>query len=418
MKTKHLTLIALLFVFAAATKAQTLTIKDDGLQFNRPAGKTGINQYESSKEDDTEFKGLYVKVGADFALQFQGLRADNALLGNNVNLPTANLNIDAQLADGLRVHLRTFLSSRRHNETWVKGGYLQIDKLDFVSEGFAKKIMDITTIAIGMNDINYGDTHFRRTDNAQAIYNPFVGNYIMDSWATEAFVEVTVQPKDFLVVLGLSNGNMDQSAEITYNNDASPRFYTKLGYDKQINEDLRVRLTGSFTTAPGSSNGGYLYGGDRAGSRYYLTDNVNDGKVDPGFYNMQAFMINPFVIYKGFEFFGVFEQTSGYVSDNADFNDKGKYTQLAAELLYRFGNQKQFYVGGRYNSVSGYADYTSGTSYSKGATSRYNVGAGWFFTDNVLTKLEYVNQSYDGTGSWDDPSQNFSGYVLEAVISF
>ena len=142
--------------------------------------------------------------------------------------------------------------------------------------------MDITTVAIGMNDINYGDTHFRRTDNAQAIYNPFVGNYIMDSWATEAFVEVTVQPKDFLVVLGVSNGNMDQSAEITYNNDASPRFYTKLGYDKQINEDLRLRLTGSFTTAPGSSNGGYLYGGDRAGSRYYLTDNVNDGKVDPG----------------------------------------------------------------------------------------------------------------------------------------
>ncbi|MGB0777315.1 MAG: hypothetical protein ACPGR7_04745 [Flavobacteriaceae bacterium] len=417
MKTKLLSILTVLGMIFGMS-AQTITTKDDGLQYNRPAGKDGLNVFETSKDDDTEFDGLKVKVGADFALQFQGLRADNANLGNNFNLPTANLNIDAQLADGMRVHLRTYLSSRHHNETWVKGGYLQIDKLDFVSPGFAEEIMKITTLKFGMDDINYGDAHFRRTDNAQAIYNPFVGNYIMDSFTTEAFAEVTLQPNDLLFVAGISNGNLNQTAKVTASDDASVRLYTKVGIDKQVFEDLRTRLTGSYTIAPGSANGGYLYGGDRAGSRYYLTDNFRDGRVNPGFTDMQAWVINPFIKYRGLEFFGIFEQTYGYAGDTSETNDPGKYTQIAGELLYRFGTNEKFYVGGRYNSVTGYGDYSSTATAQSGGTDRFNVGGGWFMTDNVLTKLEYVSQSYDGTGSWDDPSQNFQGFVLEAVISF
>ncbi|MDA8594949.1 hypothetical protein N9L20_00560 [Flavobacteriaceae bacterium] len=417
MKTKLLSILTVLGMIFGMT-AQTITTKDDGLQYNRPAGKEGVNVFETSKDDNTEFDGLKVKVGADFALQFQGLRADNANLGNNFNLPTANLNIDAQLADGMRVHLRTYLSSRHHNETWVKGGYLQIDKLDFVSPGFAEEIMKITTLKFGMDDINYGDAHFRRTDNAQAIYNPFVGNYIMDSFTTEAFAEVTLQPNDLLFVAGISNGNLNQTAKVTASDDASVRLYTKVGIDKQVSEDLRTRLTGSYTIAPGSANGGYLYGGDRAGSRYYLTDNFRDGRVNPGFTDMQAWVINPFIKYRGLEFFGIFEQTYGYAGDTSETNDPGKYTQIAGELLYRFGTNEKFYVGGRYNSVTGYGDYSSTATAQSGGTDRFNVGGGWFMTDNVLTKLEYVSQSYDGTGSWDDPSQNFQGFVLEAVISF
>lgn len=37
---------------------------------------------------------------------------------------------------------------------------------------------------------NYGDAHFRRSDNAQAIYNPFVGNLIMDAFTTEVGAEL------------------------------------------------------------------------------------------------------------------------------------------------------------------------------------------------------------------------------------
>jgi hypothetical protein len=34
----------------------------------------------------------------------------------------------AQLAKGIRIQLTSYLSSRHHNETWVKDGFIQIDE--------------------------------------------------------------------------------------------------------------------------------------------------------------------------------------------------------------------------------------------------------------------------------------------------
>src|SRR5690606_13166792 len=100
------------------------------LQFFRPNNKNGINVFEPQKNDSTVFEGMKVHVGGDFAMQFQALEqsntADNLVeLGNDFNLPTANLNLDVQLLDGVRMHLRTYLSARHHNEAWIKGGHLQ-----------------------------------------------------------------------------------------------------------------------------------------------------------------------------------------------------------------------------------------------------------------------------------------------------
>ncbi|WP_435523257.1 hypothetical protein [Chryseobacterium indoltheticum] len=108
-----------------------------------------INMFENPKDSVTTFEKLKVRVGGAFALQFQGLKhesgADQSVpatqlydIGNNFNLPTANLDLDVALYDGINLHLRTFLSSRHHNETYVKGGYIQIDKLDFIPERFFK----------------------------------------------------------------------------------------------------------------------------------------------------------------------------------------------------------------------------------------------------------------------------------------
>ena len=93
------------------------------LQFFRPNDKRGINVFETSKTDTIGFTGMKVRIGGDFAMQFQGLSHENGNsldtlveLSKNFNLPTANLNMDVQLADGLRVHVRTYLSSRHHPE--------------------------------------------------------------------------------------------------------------------------------------------------------------------------------------------------------------------------------------------------------------------------------------------------------------
>lgn len=392
------------------------------IQYYRYNDMRGINVFETSKEDTVKYDGIKLRVGGDFSMIFQGLSQSNDLVGdtlidlaNNFSLPTANLNFDMQLEDGVRLHLRTYLSSRHHPEAWVKGGYLQFDKLDFISPGFLGGFMEIATIQVGMDEINYGDTHFRRSDNARAIYNPFVGNYIMDSFTTEPHLEVTIQNNGIIGVLGMSNGRLNQSPT---DGDNGRVIYGKLGYDKQMNDDFRLRITGSFYSSSDQGTRDYLYNGDRAGARYYsVLEGENDARVsdflprfNPGFAYQSAFQINPFVKAGGLEFFGVFEQSS----NGADAG--GGFTQLGAELLYRFGSTENFFLGGRYNSVSGEVADGAATQEIK----RTNLGFGWFMTKNVATKLEYVTNTYEGDG-WNGTKfqgAEFSGIVLEATIGF
>lgn len=394
------------------------------LQYFRSNDQDGINVFEAPKpDDDGEFDGVKVRVGGDFAIQFQGLSQSSDMVGDtlidlasNFNLPTANLNLDVQLHKGVRLHMRTYLSSRHHAEGWVKGGYLQIDDLDFIKEDFLGEVMDILRFRFGMNDINYGDVHFRRSDNARAIFNPFVGNYIMDAFTTEPFAEISAFPGDFIIVLGATNGRLNQN--VRAGGDGGAVIYGKVGYDNQINDDLRIRLTGSFYNSSEGSTRDYLYGGDRAGGRYYgVLGFVNAGSSDfaprfnPRFGSHTAVQINPFVKFKGLEFFGVYEMTS-----NGDSEVGGGFSQLGAELLYRFGGDEQFYVGGRYNSVSGEMADGAGTM----EISRINFGGGWFLTKNILAKVEYVTSSYTGEGYQETMFQGleWNGAVVEAVIGF
>lgn len=401
------------------------------MQYYRPDNQNGLNIFETSKTDTVEYDGLKVKIGGDFAMQFQSLNqsndADNLVeLGSNLNLPTANLNLDVQLEDGVRMHLRTYLSSRHHEEAWVKGGYLQMDNLNFISDGFLSGFMDVATIKVGMDEFNYGDAHFRRTDNARAIYNPFVGNYIMDAFSTEAFMEVTLQNNGLIGVVGITNGKLNQNVTVNDNSDNKISFFGKLGYDNQINDDLRLRLTGSWYINKGNTTGTWLYSGDRSGSRYYhVTDYMYDdgtgnivtasddfsGRLRARFKELTAIQINPFVKYKGLEFFGIYEIAGG----SAD--GEGSFTQVAGEALYRLGQKDQFYLGGRYNTVKG--NQVDGAPDIE--INRFNVGGGWFLTKNVLTKLEYVKQTYGGdgyAGNAQFEGLEFNGFVVEAAISF
>ena len=399
--------------------------KTRNLQYFRPVDRHGVNVFESPKEDTIPYTGTQVRLGGSFALQFQGLDQKNSSiadtlvdLGGNFNLPTANLDLDVQLYDGVRMHLRTYLSARHHEEAWVKGGYLQIDKLDFINPGFLEGLMNIATIRVGLDEFNYGDAHFRRTDNARAIYNPFVGNYIMDAFSTEVFGELTIQKNGFIGVIGLTNGKLNQSTIVNDNTDNKASFFGKLGYDSQVSEDLRWRLTGSWYINNGETSGTYLYGGDRGGSRYYnvmttVDGNGSDfeGRFNPRFKQLTAIQLNPFVKFKGLEFFGIYE-----VAGNSDDQGDGSFTQLAAEAIYRFGTREQLYIGGRYNTVDG--EMSDGGPEMK--INRVNIGGGWFMTDNIVTKIEYVTQKYEGNGWTGTKYQGaeFNGIMIEAAISF
>src|SRR6185369_15449889 len=285
-------------------------------------------------------------------------------------------------------------------------------KKDFLA-GLMKKV----TIRIGQMENNYGDTHFRRSDNAHALYNPFVEGYIMDSFTTEVGGEVYYQDKGFIGMVSVTNGRLNQSVADTATAGA---FLAKLGYDKQLNQDLRLRLTGSIYTVNNTSTT-YLYGGDRAGSRYFkvmdaVGASTNDfsGRINPALKtNMTSIMINPFVKFKGLEFFGVFETTSG--RDKAKDAGDRTWTQLAGELLYRFGSRQQLYLGARYNTVSGQLTGETTTV----SVDRINFGGGWFMTRNILAMVEYNSQSYhDYKAGSTFAGGKFNGFVIQACIAF
>lgn len=104
-------------------------------------------QFEEEKLTGEGFEKVTTSFGADFAMQFQSLehRANGTTLiplGKGINLPTANFNIEAELAPGVKVNLVTYLSSRHHVEAWVKGGYLLMDQLPFINSPGLDNLMN------------------------------------------------------------------------------------------------------------------------------------------------------------------------------------------------------------------------------------------------------------------------------------
>ena len=425
---QRLMVVAVLFIGLTAWAQQP------PIQFFRYPDQRGVNVFETPRSTDIVFEGLKVRVGGAFAQQLQLLSHENGLPGGDTtlyslapgfNLATANLNIDVQLVDGVRLQLVTYLSSRHHPEAWVKGGFIQFDKLTFLNENLSW-FDDYFTLRVGHYQVNYGDFQFKRSDNGNAMYNPFVGNAIMDAFATEIGGDVTFQTESgLLAVVGVTTGEIKGNVE--ENDLRGPAFQFKLGWDSQVSEDLRLRFTGSAYICP-SSTRNTLYSGDRAGSRFYnvmsdpgasSSSDFTTGRVNPNLRNeLTAIMINPFVKFKGLEFFGMFEIASGQNEGEAESRS---YTQIMAEVLYRMGEREQFYVGGRFNTVTGpgFSGISAAAAGGDVTVSRIEVGGGWFVTKNILAKISYVNQSYNDVVDTSKYFEGqFNGIMAEAVVAF
>ena len=438
--------LAIILVAPAAVWAQDQKVSYGSPSYWRPYDKTGINVFETGKKDDSlTFEGLKVRLGAGFTQQFQNLKHENdgALNNGTTNrlyplaagfmTAQANLFMDVQLADGIRLNVTTYLSTRHHNEAWVKGGYIQFDKLPFKGQ-FWTNLMKVTTIKVGHMEVNYGDAHYRRSDAGQTLYNPFMESYILDAFATEIGGEVILQHNGFFGVAaitgGMIKGNVDSIAKtaIDDNNKRSPSLIGKIGFDKKIGDNLRLRLSVSgYHNGSSAASGLTLYGGDRGGSNYQnviekapayptlpaSTGIAFSGRLNPGFSKkVDAVMVNAFLKAGGLELFGTFENANGRASTENKVRNTHQY---AGDVVYRFGHEENLFVGARYNNVKGrLAGMTNDIS-----VDRFAGAAGWFVTRNILMKGEYVVQNYKSFPSSDYRSSGkFSGYVIEAIVGF
>lgn len=403
-----------------------LTTREKEIHNFRNPGKKGINTFENPKTPGREFEELKVQIGGGFAIQYQGLAHENAdtapnlrATGNDFNLPTANLDIRAQLGPGMLMVSRTYLSSRHHSEAWVKDGYIQFDTLDFITPGFMSGLMSMTQIKVGMMEINYGDAHFRRTDNGNALQNPFVGNLVMDGFNTEMGAEVLVRHSGFLAMVGATNAQLNQTGSYSSVGENEPAGLFKVGYDNWLNKDTRVRLTASGYLS-GKTSRVQLYSGDRAGSRYYnvmttsASTDFRSGRYSPDFNgNIQSYMINPFIKWKGLEFFGTVEMAQG--GSKTSSAEKITWIQLAGDLIYRFGRTENFYVAARYNTASGKDDINGNDL----TVNRMAGALGWYLNNNVMAKLEVMEQTYEGFANTTNfKDGKFNGFMLEAAIAF
>jgi hypothetical protein len=403
------------------------------IQHFRPVDRRGVNVFEAPKTDGVPYDGFKLMIGGAFLQDFQTVDHSNtatpnmvggvnqnqlADIGPGFNNAVANLYITAQLARGVSVHMTSYLSSRHHSETWVKDGYLQIDESP-LDVAVLNTIMRYATIKFGEMEINYGDSHFRRTDNGNAMYNPFVGNLIMDAFTTEVGSEVYLRLGGLMAMGGVTGGEV--RGQVTAPQKRAPSFLGKVGFDRQVSEDLRVRLTGSMYTTKHSANN-TLYSGDRGGSRYFdvmenttssEATNAWSGAVQPGLSDkITSTVINPFVKFRGLELFGNIETAKGRKStETADRT----WNQLAGDVVYRFLPGEQLFVGARYNTVNGKFAATD----PKETVNRVQTSAGWFITPAIMLKGEYVNQKYEGFLPTDIRNGGkFGGYVFEGVVAF
>ncbi|MTK51931.1 hypothetical protein [Paludibacter sp.] len=441
----------------------------------RPTDKTGINVFETPKTH-VEFTAPHVSFGASIAMPYIALKQSNNVVANvasttdatktianpqtlfknssNFALSQANLYINSYLADGVTLNLTLYLASKHHNETWVKGGYVQFDKVPFLKLDLLDKIMQYTTVKLGQMEVNYGDAHFRRSDGGNAIYNPFMENYIMDEFATEIGAEADVNYNGIVGVAAITNGNLNPSlayidttqATYKYSNGLhNPSWILKLGYDKQFTDKFRARLTGSvYTTAGSLSN--TLFGGDRTGSNYSAvmynaapgTSTAFNGRYNPGLSDkLTTFMGNLFLRYKPMDMLVVESFTTIESAKGRTAAEKNERTanQFATDVVLRFGHNENFFAGARYNTLSADVAASAKVTTVSGAytyvtqdawpaytikINRIAISGGWFMTKNIMAKVEWVKQKYT-----DVPNVNyifngaqFQGLTAEAIISF
>ena len=402
------------------------------MQNYRPHDSRGINMFETPKLDNVPYDGFKLNWGGSFTQEFQALHHSNTAqpvivggvntnqllsIGSGFDNAMANMYLDAQLAKNIRVEMTSYLSTRHHNDTWVKDGFLLIDGSPWANTTL-DNIMKYATLKVGHFEVNYGDAHFRSSDGGSTMFNPFIGNLIMNAFTTEVGAEAYVRSNGWMGMFGATGGEI--RGTVRSPSSRAPTYLGKVGFDRQLNPELRLRLTGSiYSTAKSINN--TLYSGSRAGSPYFdvlvNTTATTDGSawtgdVQPGLSSkVQAMVFNPFIKYRGFEFFGNAEQAKGRTA--AETSDR-TWHQYAVEGLYRFA-WDDLYLGARYNTVKGrFAGFANDVT-----VNRTEIGGGWFITSTIMMKTEYVRQEHK-----DYPVTNilnggkFEGMMVSGVVSF
>ncbi len=370
---------------------------------------------------------LNLYMGLQTVGRFQALQQHNVSIGGvqqagldpGIQDPFANLSFLASIPDKLDVYFDLYVASRPHpNTMYAHEGYLLFKQLPAPFDtGLLKDAFDYVNLKVGAFDLDYGDDNYRRSNNARVQRNPLIGNPLIDPNVEELGAELYSIKGPIYWLIGVGSGTTTEYFD--YGSSAS--VHAKLwAYPLP---DLRTSVSAYHVDLSGTNMADQtsdLYNAGRSGEPFAA---VFGGGDDPGSILPAAgkdvtavegdatWNHWPFEIYSNV----------GYTQDS-DTNGPTPGTPAerwlygTVEPVYHF--TPAIYMAARYSF--GVASAVNGVS-TDGWVDRIEAGAGYWITNSLLGKLEYVYQQYHGfaadtgtvSGVEASPSPRFNGVLLE-----
>jgi hypothetical protein len=335
--------------------------------------------------------------------------------------PFANLSFLGSIPDKLDVYFDTYVASRPHSSTmYGHEGYILFKRLPApLDKGALGGLFDYINVKVGAFDIDYGDDNYRRSNNARTQRNPLIDNPLVDTNVEEIGGEVYSIKGPVYWLFGVASGTTTEH----FDYGSQPSFHGKIwGYPLP---EVRTSISAYHVDLSNSLDTSYLYANVRSGGALAA---VFGGGDNPGQILPQAgkdvtavqgdLMWNhwPFETYANV----------GWVEDS-DINGPlpgtptERWVYGAIEPVYHI--TPALYVAGRYSYAI--ASSVNGISTS-GWVDRVELGGGYWITESLLGKIEYIYEQYHNFGAADGVvsgvdafrGPRFSGVVFEVSFAF
>lgn len=376
-------------------------------------------------------------MGFDSVGRFQYLTQDNVAVGGEVrdNLdpgfqtPFGDLSFMADFGEAMEVYFDIHIATRP-NPDHLQGdqGYLLVHEMPQRLQGWRPLdwFFEEFDVKAGAFEIDYGDAHYRRSNNAQVQQNPLIGNFVVDPRATDIGLELISAERPVKWLLGFGSGTYEGH----FGDGGGYSAHGKIWGDPI--KDLRTSFSiyhsdhsGDGVGWPGEGTVGNLFRTNRSGGPYggILDNGDAPGQVMPGMgQKVTAAQVDLTWRLKPIELYAYF----AYMQD-ADINGdapgapEDSWYYYAGEGIYYFTNR--LYLAARYSGATARRLDDASTD---GTVHRIQLGGGYWFFDSVLGKLEFVYQKYrnfsetdgmiSGVNAWHDPE--FKGVIAEASFGF
>ena len=382
------------------------------------------------------YKDLRFYAGMQLVDRFQALTQQAASnngtplqqLNPGFQRPYANLDFLATIPHKLDLYVEIYLDSQKHpTYIYTDQGYILLKALPgplgATSMGGLFRYINVKA---GAFTIDFGDQNFHRSDNGFVQRNPLIGNALVDPNSAELGIEAYSVKGPIYWLVGTGSGSTGDHFD--YGGD--PAVHGKIWGD--LLPGLRLSASayyvdhsGQFSTPFYQVSG--LYASSRSGGIYSA---VFGGPPQNGF-STEPGQIAPLngVDVSAYQADITWTHWPVELYSNVGWTNDSSFRErwLYGQALGVYHITPALYLAGQFSyAIAGAANGID----TAGWVDRFQIGGGYWVTNNMLAKLEYVYEQYnnfrdafsaaagpvDGVDASNNP--RFSGVVFETSFDF